>query len=332
MELAVPGFISTNPVQVPMWTAALDILSFCQEHLLYFRLQSKHNMFFSSRTQTNNFLLNIQQSEYANVVTTLQSHVNAYSCEDDDGYLPTNLCINGIATLIHTNAVACVHDVAHSLLRVHHAFGNTGYGSWAPSDFLNDADLPLCAIQGYLPQVYCVDQGQDHNCPSPSGRPYVRDGSAGCGGPDYCCPPPCDWNGSNNGRDGGRPSPFDCLIHPDQNRCGLLRNVQCDACKRIGHVTTNCDMLAMALFLDKYVRQSLSDEDKRKVGLAWLHMHKDKLGLLQCPPSQVMKAYCADLDILLDILNCAMDWDCWPVDESGDFLMASQGLESGLSK
>ncbi len=36
MELAVPGFKSTNPVQLPSWTAASDILSFCQEHLLYF--------------------------------------------------------------------------------------------------------------------------------------------------------------------------------------------------------------------------------------------------------------------------------------------------------
>jgi hypothetical protein len=59
MKLAVPGFKSTNPVQVPSWTVALDILSFCQEHLLYFRLQSKHNMFFSFRTQTNIFLRNI---------------------------------------------------------------------------------------------------------------------------------------------------------------------------------------------------------------------------------------------------------------------------------
>jgi hypothetical protein len=90
-------------------------------------------------------------------------------------------------------------------------------------------------------------------------------------------------------------------------------------------------MLAMALFLDKYVRQSLSDEDKHKVELAWLRKHKDKLGLPQCPPSQVMKAYCADLDISSDLLDHAMDWDCWPVDESGDFLTATQGLESGLS-
>jgi hypothetical protein len=90
-------------------------------------------------------------------------------------------------------------------------------------------------------------------------------------------------------------------------------------------------MLAMALFLDKYVRQSLSDEDKHKVESAWLCQHKNKLGLPKRPPSQVMKANCADLDILLDLLDCAMDWDCWPVDESGDFFMATQGLESGLS-
>jgi hypothetical protein len=125
MESAVPGFKSTNPVQVPSWNAGLDIFSFCQEHLLYFQLQSKHNMFFSSRTQTNIFLRNIQQSKYAAVVTTLQSHVNAYICEDDNGYLPTNLCINGIATSIHTNAASRVRDIAHGLPRVRRAFGDT---------------------------------------------------------------------------------------------------------------------------------------------------------------------------------------------------------------
>ena len=36
LELAVPGFKSTNPVQVPSWNRDSDILSFCQEHLLYF--------------------------------------------------------------------------------------------------------------------------------------------------------------------------------------------------------------------------------------------------------------------------------------------------------
>jgi hypothetical protein len=174
--------------------------------------------------------------------------------------------------LIHKNAVAHVHDVAHGLLCVCRAFSNTGYGSWAPSDFFNDADLPLCSIQGNLPQVYCMDQGQGHNHPLPSGWPYDRAGFTGHGGRDYGRPPLCDWKSPNNGHDSGRPSPHDWSIHPYQNRHGFLPNVQCDACKRIGHVITNCDMLAMVLFLDKYVRQSLSDEEKRKVELAWLCM------------------------------------------------------------
>jgi hypothetical protein len=32
-----------------------------------------------------------------------------------------------------------------------------------------------------------------------------------------------------------------------------------------------------------------------------------------------MKAYCSDLDISLGHLDLAMDWDCWPEDEYGDF-------------
>ena len=89
----------------------------------------------------------------------------------------------------------------------------------------------------------------------------------------------------------------------------------------------------MALYLDKYVRQSLSDNDKSKVESAWLRKHQDCLGLPQRPPSRVMKAFCADLNISSDILNWAMNWDCWPVDESDTFLTVSVSLsEGGLSE
>ncbi len=145
LELAVPGFKSMNLVQVPMWTPHSDILSFCQDHLLYFWLQSKHNMFSSSRMQMNIFLRNIQQSEHADVVTTLQSHVNAYLANDDEGYLPANLCINGIATAIHKNAPARVRDASQPWVR-------QVAGDWDPKLLpAVDADkLPLCAVQGYV--------------------------------------------------------------------------------------------------------------------------------------------------------------------------------------
>jgi hypothetical protein len=126
-------------------------------------------------------------------------------CEDDDGYLPTNLCINGIATSIYTNAASRVRDIAHGLPRVRRAFGDTSSNFWNPSTFVDDADLSLCAIQGYLPQIYRVDQGWDHDRSPPWGRLYDRANPAGRGGRDNGRQTPRDWNSRPNGRDGGRP-------------------------------------------------------------------------------------------------------------------------------
>ena len=85
-------------------------------------------------------------------------------------------------------------------------------------------------------------------------------------------------------------------------------------------------MLAMALFIEKYIKQSLSNKDQCKIELDWIGMWKNKLAQPQCLPSQVMKAYCSDLDITSDHLDRAMDWDCWPVDMYGNFV-GPQGVD-----
>ncbi len=78
-------------------------------------------------------------------------------------------------------------------------------------------------------------------------------------------------------------------------------------------------MLAIALFLDKYVKHSLSDNVRRRIESTWVDQWKEKLGQPQRSPTQVMKAYCANLDISSGHLAMAMDWDCWPVDEYSEF-------------
>jgi hypothetical protein len=37
------------------------------------------------------------------------------------------------------------------------------------------------------------------------------------------------------------------LARPDRNRRTFLPDVQCAACKRVGHVAKHCDMLATAI-------------------------------------------------------------------------------------
>jgi hypothetical protein len=115
-------------------------------------------MFFSARTQTNIFSRNIKLSEYADVVTTLQSQVNTYLADDDEGYLPAYLCINGIATAIHSNALARVSDVGFVPPRVRRVAGDWDSNTFPP---VPDAEIPLCAVQGYAPRAYRVEQGQD---------------------------------------------------------------------------------------------------------------------------------------------------------------------------
>jgi hypothetical protein len=176
-----------------------------------------------------------------------------------------------------------------------------------------DDELPLCGVQGYCPRVYRVKQGQGR-----VRRPYEQDGPAGCGGRGF------DRDRAGRGCrdfdcDGRRPSPRDRSIRPDLRRCSFLPGVQCEACKRIGHEASSCDMLAIALFLDKYIKRSVTDDTRRTIKSTWVARWKEKLGQPQRSPNQVMKAYCEDLYITTGHLDLAMDWECWPEDEYGDF-------------
>jgi hypothetical protein len=71
--------------------------------------------------------------------------------------------------------------------------------------------------------------------------------------------------------------------------------------------------------LNKYIKTSLTDDTCRIIESTWVARWKEKLGQPQQSPSQVMKAYCNDLDITSGHLDLAMDWGCWPEDEYGDF-------------
>ena len=77
-------------------------------------------------------------------------------------------------------------------------------------------------------------------------------------------------------------------------------------------------MLAIVLFLDKH-KKTLTEDTHRTVESTWVAWFREKLGQPQRSPTQVMKAYCNDLDITSGHLDLAMDWDCWPEDDYGNF-------------
>ena len=75
---------------------------------------------------------------------------------------------------MHTNALARVRDVGFVPPQVRRVAGDWDSNTFPP---VPDAEIPLCAVQGYAPRAYRVEQGQDR-----FSRPYDWDGPAGRGG------------------------------------------------------------------------------------------------------------------------------------------------------
>jgi hypothetical protein len=78
LDLTVPGFDPTVPIQAPIWSDVEDIFHFAQAFLLFFCLQAKVKFHYDDLTQCGMFLHAVQFTEYADTVTTLQSHVNLF--------------------------------------------------------------------------------------------------------------------------------------------------------------------------------------------------------------------------------------------------------------
>ena len=112
MELSIPGFDPTISITIPSLANANDNFHFAQAYLLYFCLQAKLNFHYDNRTRSGIFLRAIQFLEFADTVTTLQSHVNPFRQKFDNGYLPPHLRLHGLATSIHQNLQARVRDIA----------------------------------------------------------------------------------------------------------------------------------------------------------------------------------------------------------------------------
>ena len=301
LKLTVPVFDPTVPLQQPTWDRDTDVLELGRRFELYFRLLSKKHVFINTRDRTTMFLKAIAASEYADIVTTLQSNVDSYRHDDDEYFLPQHF---RVAMLIRNNAKARVQYLGHRRI-------NRVAGWDSMVDVLSDDELQFCHLQGYQPHVFRMEQGRDRGGHGPERREFDRRL-----GFDHRQDRPSlasDRTSTSSTLSSERSSamPRGRFARPDQRRRSFLPNVQCEACKRIGHEAINCDMLAVALFIEHH-KQSLSDAKRDAIESKWLMRWKERLGQPARTPRQVMHTYCDAMNITADTLDLAMDWKCWP--------------------
>ena len=190
------------------------------------------------RTNSISFLNAITEPAYADAITTLMTCITNYVSGIDDGYLPPNLCIMGLATQLHTNARTRAQAVipwVHRTLRMSVEEGDRGG-----------------IIQG-SPRVACLADERALFRESRGGRGDSRQGASR----------PFVQGGRGNGGRTGCPS-RGRFTRPDRNDGPYCPDTICDACRCTGHVAANCDVLAIALFIEKYKRE-LSDDVKDRI-------------------------------------------------------------------
>ena len=227
----------------------------------------------------------IQFSDFADTVTTLQSRVNSSRDEFDEGYLPPHLRLHGLATSIDQNVKARLRDIAYP--RARRLDGNYTRIQGLPThNRINRNEPPLNGI---------LRGGNRDRQDSAHSRPLG------------------DQNRSNHPtRAGGRtPRGRGQLARPDRNRRPFLPDVQCAACKRVGHVAKHCNMLATAICLEQYMKQVLSPGLRDSIEKEWLDRWKERLGNPTQTPRQILRTYVEDLDITVAGLDNEMEWDFW---------------------
>ena len=71
-------------------------------------------------------------------------------------------------------------------------------------------------------------------------------------------------------------------------------------------------MLAMAISLQRYMRNQISAEMMTQIETAWLNKHRERL---QQPdtrtPRQVLRAYADDNDLTMADIDNQLDWNTW---------------------
>ena len=293
MALSVPGFDPTIQVKPPLWMDD-DVFEFALSFLLYFRLLAKKGVVQDDRTQSISFLNAIGDPAYADAITTLYTCVTNYTSGLDDGYLPASLCVMGLATQLHNNARTRAQAV---IPRVRRTLGSVSEG-----------DNRRMAIQD-SPMVARL---ADERGRSREGRGGREDSRSAPGGAR-----PLVQGSRNSGRPGRSSAPRGRFVRPDRNEGDYRPDVICDACRRKGHVAATCDVLAIALFLEKYKRD-LSGDEKDRIESRWIERWSSAVGNPSKTPRRVMKAYLDLLDLQLDDLDDQMCWDCWPEGDEVD--------------
>ena len=83
----------------------------------------------------------------------------------------------------------------------------------------------------------------------------------------------------------------------------------CEACGKYGHPAVRCDMLGMALFLQRYCKDRANTDAIKESEQRWIERNKKFLPRDDRTPRTVLANYCAELQFSEDTVDMELDWE-----------------------
>lgn len=98
----------------------------------------------------------------------------------------------------------------------------------------------------------------------------------------------------------------------------------CEACGKYGHQAVRCDMLGMALFLQRYSGNRSNQDTIREAEARWVERNKRHLPRDDRTPRTILANYCAEMNFTEDKIDSELDWDFLRDDDFQDSAPADE--------
>ncbi len=303
----IPMFDRTQPAPFPTWPASDDIFDFGRLVLMYCDLSRHRGPAFTEAMKSRMFLLNVQ-GHYTTLAQPFSALVNTY-CPGRDGItrssepLPNHLTVMELARSFYDStalqrATPPMTRPPHSIHAYRTSLSTPGQTQHVCQDptHIGQSSLHSTSTPGLVTASSTLTSD---NRPTSSGstRPTHLQGFSIN---TTRAPPPT--------RSRSQPNPARRNSSSDAPQRTRYEGT-CDACGKYGHPANRCDMLAMAIFLQRYSRNKLNVEVIKEAEERWTTRNKPYLPRDDRTPRTILANYCAELQFDEDKVDAELDWE-----------------------
>ncbi len=287
----IPMLDRTKPTPFPSWSDATDILQYGRLVLMYCDLARHHGPPYTDAMKARMFLTNVR-GPYVQLSTQYNAIISTY-CPGRDGVtrcsdpLPRHLTVLELAqTLYDTMLIRNMppQPLQHSAIQAYRASAPTY--SATPDGYSATPDGTSITS----PMSSVTDPPPPSSVPQCARHTHIQGFSVNL---TRRTPPST-----------GRTAPNPASRPPPPHRY----EGTCAACGKYGHEAVRCDMLAMALFLNRYSSDRTNQESIRAAEARWKERNKKFLPRDDRTPRTVLANYCSELNFLEDTVDAELDW------------------------